>query len=108
MSNKFSSSNKTLAECDICGFRYKLRDLRSLVVRGNDTNLKACIECWSSDHPQNRQGMFPVHDPQAVRNPRPDFAGYATSRAQIYSGSEFNKLSFVATTAVGQVTVTTS
>jgi len=52
--------------------------------------------------------MFPVHDPQAVRNPRPDFAGYATSRAQIYSGSEFNKLSFVATTAVGQVTVTTS
>ena len=52
--------------------------------------------------------MYPVDDPQAIRNPRPDFAGYATSRAQIYSGSEFNKLSFVASTAVGQVTVTTS
>jgi len=52
--------------------------------------------------------MFPVHDPQAIRDPRPDFAGYAASRALIYSGSEFNKLSFAASMAVGQVTVTTS
>jgi|TARA_R110001592_G_scaffold148726_1_gene373939 hypothetical protein len=108
MSNRFSSNNKALAECDICGFRYKLRELRSLIVRGRDTNTKACTECWSSDHPQNRQGMYPVDDPQAIRDPRPDFAGYATSRAQIYSGSQFNKLSFVTSASVGQVTVTTS
>ena len=108
MSNRFATNNKALAECDICGFRYKLRELRDLIVRGNNTNLKACIECWGPDHPQNRQGMFPVHDPQAIRDPRPDFAGYAASRALIYSGSEFNKLSFAASTAVGQVTVTTS
>ena len=108
MSNRFATNNKALAECDICGFRYKLKELRYLIVRGNNTNLKACIECWGPDHPQNRQGMFPVHDPQAIRDPRPDFAGYAASRALIYSGSEFNKLSFAASTAVGQVTVTTS
>jgi|TARA_R110002020_G_C15710224_1_gene721860 hypothetical protein len=108
MSNRFATNNKALAECDICGFRYKLKELRDLIVRGNNTNLKACIECWGPDHPQNRQGMFPVHDPQAIRDPRPDFAGYAASRALIYSGSEFNKLSFAASTAVGQVTVTTS
>jgi len=108
MSNRFATNNKAIAECDICGFRYKLKELRDLIVRGNNTNTKACSECWEADHPQNRQGMFPVHDPQAIRDPRPDFTGYAASRALTYSGSEFNKLSFVASTAVGQVTVTTS
>ena len=108
MSNRFATNNKALAECDICGFRYKLKELRDLIVRGNNTNLKACIECWGPDHPQNRQGMFPVHDPHAIRDPRPDFAGYGASRALIYSGSEFNKLSLASSTAVGQVTVTTS
>ena len=108
MSNRFATNNKALAECDICGFRYKLKELRDLIVRGNNTNLKACIECWGPDHPQNRQGMFPVHDPQAIRDPRPDFAGYAASRALIYSGSEFNKLSFATSVVVGQVTVSTS
>ena len=108
MSNRFATNNKALAECDICGFRYKLKELRDLIVRCNNTNLKACIECWGPDHPQNRQGMFPVHDPQAIRDPRPDFAGYPSSRALIYSGSEFHKLSFPASVVVGQVTVTTS
>ena len=91
MSNRFATNNKALAECDICGFRYKLKELRDLIVRGNNTNLKACIECWGPDQPQNRQGMFPVHDPQAIRDPRPDFAGYPSRRALIYSGSEFHK-----------------
>ena len=49
-----------------------------------------------------------MHDPQAIRNPRPDFTGYPKSRALIYSGSEFNKLSFATSVVVGQVTVSTS
>jgi hypothetical protein len=28
-------------------------------------------------------GMFPVSDPQAIRDPRPDFTGYPQSRARI-------------------------
>jgi len=28
-------------------------------------------------------GVFPVEDPQAIRNPRPDFTGYPQSRAHI-------------------------
>lgn len=108
MSSRFASSKKALAECDICGFRYYLRELRSLIVRGSDTNIKACPECWSPDHPQNELGRYPVHDPQAIKNPRPDFAGYPASRALIYSGSEFNKLTFVTSAVVGQVTVSTS
>jgi len=81
MSARFSSGKKAIAECDICGFRYKLRELKILILKGKETNLKVCRECWSEDHPQLRLGEFPVHDPQAVRDPRPDFAGYASSRA---------------------------
>jgi|TARA_R110000823_G_scaffold295974_1_gene415949 hypothetical protein len=80
MTNRFASATKTIAECDVCGFRYKLKELRSIVTKGKDTNIKACRECWSGDHPQNKLGEFPVNDPQAIRNPRPDFAGYGSSR----------------------------
>ena len=31
-----------------------------------------CKECWEPDQPQLLLGMYPVNDPQAVRNPRPD------------------------------------
>jgi hypothetical protein len=108
MADRFSSGKNAIAECDICGFRYKLRELRNVFAKGKDTNTKACSECWSPDHPQHKLGMYPVHDPQAVRDPRVDYAGYAESREQVYSGSNAAKLSFVATVFLGQVTVTTS
>ena len=117
MGNRFASGNKTIAECDICGFRYKLKELRNIVIKGRDTNVKACRECWSGDHPQNKLGELPVHDPQAVRNPRPDFAGYDSSRNiqwgwnpvgdgnNIY-GLTINNLQ--TTASVGEVTITIS
>lgn len=72
MGSQFASGNKAIAYCDVCGFQYKLRELRSLVVKNRDTNIKACPECWNEDQPQLRVGEFPVHDPQALRDPRPD------------------------------------
>jgi hypothetical protein len=72
MGNKFASSKNALALCDVCGFQYKLRELKNLFVKGRDTNIKACPECWDPDHPQLKLGEFPVDDPQAIRNPRPD------------------------------------
>ena len=35
-----------------------------------------CNECWSPDQPQLQLGMYPVYDPQGVRNPRPDNTYY--------------------------------
>jgi len=117
MGTKFASAKRTIAECDICGFRYKLKELRNIVTNGNDTNIKACRECWSGDHPQNELGKYPVNDPQAVRDPRPDFAGYDSSRNiqwgwnpvgdgnNIY-GLTVNNLE--STASVGDVTVTTT
>lgn len=103
MSQRFASAKKANAVCDICGFSYKLRELRAVYVKGRDTNVLACRECWSPDHPQLKLGEFPVDDPQALRNPRPDFAEFAQSRAIINPVT-----SVVATGFIGQVTVVTS
>ena len=54
------------------GFSTSYGNLRNLFVKGRDTNIKACPECWSPDQPQLRLGEFPVDDPQAIRDPRPD------------------------------------
>jgi hypothetical protein len=83
MSNKFASSKRAIAECDICGFRYKLRKLKELIIKDTPTQIMACPECWNPSHPQLKLGTFPVEDPQAIRNPRPDFTGYPTSRSQV-------------------------
>jgi len=83
VSNKFASSNKAIAECDVCGFRYKLRELKEIIVKNVPTQIMACRACWTPSQPQLKLGSFPVDDPQAIRNPRPDFTGYAQSRAQI-------------------------
>jgi len=103
---EFASSKNTIAECDICGFQYKLRKLRRLVIKNVETDLKACEECWNPSQPQLMLGMFPVHDPQAVRDPRPDYAGYPESRAYLQPATEMGPL--VGTGFIGQVTVTTT
>lgn len=72
MSNQFASGKYTIAECDVCGFRYKLKQLKALVVKGETTKILACPACWVPDHPQLHLGRYPVYDPQAIRDPRPD------------------------------------
>ena len=72
MPTKFASGKKAIAECDRCGFRYKLRELRELVIKTKNVNLLVCPTCWEPDQPQLQLGMYPVDDPQALRNPRRD------------------------------------
>jgi len=72
MATQFANGAKAIGFCDRCGFRFKLRTLRTETVRGKANNLLVCASCWDADHPQNFQGMVPVNDPQALRNPRPD------------------------------------
>ena len=78
MPNRFASGKYSIAMCDICGFQFKLKKLRSQVVKTKQINDKVCPECWSPDHPQLQLGMYPVEDPQAVRGPRRDTT-YVTS-----------------------------
>jgi len=72
MPNNFASGKKAIAECDRCGFRYKLKELKRLVIKTKNVNILVCPTCWEPDQPQLQLGMYPVDDPQALRNPRPD------------------------------------
>ena len=76
MSSKYSSGKFSIAECDRCGFRYKLTELRKLTIKTKNVNIKVCQTCWEPDQPQLSLGLYPVNDPQAVREPRPDNSYY--------------------------------
>jgi hypothetical protein len=80
MGNRFSSGKNSIAECDRCGFRFKLKVLKKLIIKTKQVSIKVCPSCWEPDQPQLQLGMYPVQDPQAVREPRPDVsyrqAGY--------------------------------
>ena len=78
MANRFASGKIAIAECDQCGFRYKLKDLKKLVVKTKLINLKVCPQCWVPDQPQLQLGMYPVDDPQALREPRKDLSYYVS------------------------------
>jgi hypothetical protein len=80
MGNRFSSGKYSIAECDRCGQRYKLKDLKMEVIKTKLYQLKVCPECWDPDHPQLQLGMYPVDDPQAVRQPRPDLSYYTSGQ----------------------------
>jgi len=72
MSSRFASGKNSISQCDRCGFRYKLKQLKALVIKRNITSILVCPTCWEPDQPQLLLGETPVNDPQAVRNPRPD------------------------------------
>jgi hypothetical protein len=72
MPSKFASGKYAIAQCDRCNFRFKLKELKTLVIKTKNVNILVCRECYEPDQPQLQLGMYPVNDPQAVRNPRPD------------------------------------
>jgi hypothetical protein len=72
MGNRFASGKNSIAVCDRCGFQFKLTSLRKEVIKTKIYNLLVCPQCWDPDQPQLQLGMYPVDDPQAVRNPRKD------------------------------------
>jgi hypothetical protein len=104
MSTKFSSGKHAIAQCDRCSFRFKLTVLKRLTIRDNTVNIKVCPECWEPDHPQLKLGKYPVQDPQAVRDPRPD-TSYPQSRDISWGWAPLLNAGAYATGAVGTVRV---
>jgi hypothetical protein len=74
MGNRFASGKHAIAECDRCGQRFKLKQLKKQVLKTKTYNLLVCPTCWDPDHPQLQLGMYPVDDPQGLREPRPDIS----------------------------------
>ena len=129
MATPFASGKYAIAECDRCGQRYKLKQLKMEVIKTKLYQLKVCEACWDPDQPQLQLGMYPVNDPQALYQPRPDTtyvtaglnaAGNLTggSRdiqwgwAPVGGASSFDEYLtpnyLVGTTEVGTVTITVS
>ena len=78
MPNRFASGKIAIAECDRCGQQFKLKQLKTEIIKQRKYQLLVCHECWDPDQPQLMLGTFPVEDPQALRNPRKDTT-YVTS-----------------------------
>ncbi len=83
MPSKFASGKYAISQCDRCNFRFPLKKLRRLVIKTKNVNILVCPECWEPDQPQLQLGMYPVNDPQALRNPRPDSNSYITSGVNV-------------------------
>jgi hypothetical protein len=129
MGNRFASAKNSIAQCDRCGFRFKLKELKREILKTKTRSDLVCPQCFDPDQPQLQLGMYPVDDPQAVRNPRRDttyvtagvnVAGFPTGGSRDIQwgwapvgGARFfdNALTpnnLVLTGAVGQVTISTS
>ena len=72
MANRFASGKNAIAICDRCGFRFKLTELKKEIIKTKTYNALVCPTCWDPDQPQLQLGMYPVDDPQGLRNPRRD------------------------------------
>ena len=117
MTAAFARGKKAIAECDRCGFRYKLKQLKELTIKTKSVNIFVCPTCFEKDQPQLQIGMYPINDPQALRNPRPDLTRFPESDSRSYQYG-FNPVgrgkdpfsltpnNLVATGTVGTVSVT--
>jgi hypothetical protein len=129
MPSKYASGKYAIAECDRCGQRFKLSELKKEVIKTKLFQIKVCPACWDPDQPQLSLGLYPVNDPQAVREPRPDVSyvasgtdinGYPAGGSRdiqwgwspVGGASSFDTVLtpnyLVGTTSVGTVTVTVS
>jgi hypothetical protein len=97
MASKYASGKNSIAECDRCGFRYKLKELRKLTIKTKQVSIKVCNTCWEPDQPQLSLGLYPVNDPQAVREPRPDVSYYQSG----YTGLQLTQSPGVGVNANG-------
>lgn len=111
MGAAFAVGKKALGVCDRCGLEYRLSQLRGETVKGRPVSNRVCRSCFDKDHPQLFVGMYPVEDPQALRDARPD-SGLTAARqiqwgwAPVGGGDgTLTPNSLVATGYVGTVTV---
>ena len=72
MGNRFAAGRRAIAICDRCSQQFKLKQLKTEIIKQRKYELLVCPECWDPDQPQLMLGTFPVDDPQALRNPRRD------------------------------------
>lgn len=75
-----------------------LKELKKEIIKTKLYQIKVCPECWDPDQPQLSLGLYPVYDPQAVREPRPDVSYYSSGQSGLMtaanSGTSMNQNGF--------------
>ena len=70
----YARGSKALGICDRSGRTYKLSDLVYEYQNGVKTGFRVGRDIADPDQPQNFLGRVKINDPQALMNPRPDYA----------------------------------
>jgi hypothetical protein len=70
----YARGSKALGICDRSGRTYKLSDLVYEYQNGVKTGFRVGRDIVDPDQPQNFLGRVKINDPQALQNPRPDYA----------------------------------
>ena len=68
----FAVGKRAFGFCDRCAQRYPLNVLKKQIYNQRPIDLRVCPSCLDVDQPQLQLGKYPVLDPIALRNPRPD------------------------------------
>lgn len=68
----FARGDRADGICDRCGLTFLLKELSFQYVNRTKTDSLVCESCLDQDHPQYDVGKYPIFDPQALQNPRPD------------------------------------
>lgn len=68
----FAVGKRAFGFCDRCAQRYPLQVLKKQIYNQRPIDLRVCPDCLDVDQPQLQLGKYPVLDPIALRNPRPD------------------------------------
>lgn len=98
----YASKKYANGVCDMCGGVYKLKELMKEVYNQRFTGFLVCVDCWDDDNPQLQLGRFPIIDPQALENPRPD-ANVLISR-NLFGFSPVGNQSTVVQAVLGRIT----
>ena len=81
----FARGKHSVALCDRCGQRYPYEKLKPQIENRRQNGMRVCPPCLDDDHPQLQLGSQKIHDPQSLRNPRPDRTEPASNTAAFLS-----------------------
>ena len=70
----YASGKHSFGICDRTGLRYKIRNLVYEIENGRKNGLRVGKDIADKDHPQNKLGKVRIHDPQSLKDPRPEAA----------------------------------
>ena len=68
----YASGKHSFGICDRTGLRYKFRNLVYEIENGRRNGLRVGKDIVDRDHPQNKLSKARVHDPQSLKDPRPE------------------------------------